>query len=302
MSGRRYRIPSSSALLAFECAARHCNFSRAAEELCTSQSAISRHIAALERDLDTRLFDRDSRRLSLTEQGELYFRAVVSSLEGIQSASYAIANTAGTESLVIACTHEISHLVVMPRFEALQRAVGESVHIRVMTYEYDSIESERDPRVDITFGYHSATAEVSNVVFRESVVPVCSPGFMQKHGGLLTRDTEGWSSLPFLQLSKRNLGWATWQDWFDHAGFSGTPDYLAFDNYVYLLEAAVAGRGLALGWRGLVDRYLQTAALVCVVDEFIDTGRVFCAELTTRGRKRGYARAALDYLVSIDGD
>ena len=87
MSARRYRIPSSSALQAFEAAARHCNFSRAAAELHTSQSAISRHIANLEARFNARLFDRyRKRQLVLSRQGELLFRAVVSGLDNIQAA------------------------------------------------------------------------------------------------------------------------------------------------------------------------------------------------------------------------
>jgi len=73
MIKNRYRVPSTSALQAFEAAARHCNFSRAAEELHTSQSAISRHIASLEARLDTSLFDRQrKKRLILTHIGPLF--------------------------------------------------------------------------------------------------------------------------------------------------------------------------------------------------------------------------------------
>lgn len=299
-SGRRYRVPSTSALLAFESAARHCNFTRAAEELNTSQSAVSRHIVALEKNLSTCLFERHNRSLSLTEQGELFYRAVVAGLEGIQSASHAIANTVDNESVTIACTHTISHLVVMPRFESLQRAVGSAVHVRVMAYEYDVLETVRDPRIDLMFSYHEQAPSNTNigVVFPEAIVPVCSPAFAEANGHLLNSDPGQWAELPFLQLSKRNGGWSSWEDWFKKID-TPTPalDYLPFDNYTYLLEAACAGRGLALGWKGLVDRHLQTGTLVRVGGEFVKTGRVFCAELTPRGSRRDCARACMDFLT-----
>ncbi|MGD8421988.1 MAG: LysR family transcriptional regulator, partial [Gammaproteobacteria bacterium] len=86
MSARRHRIPSTSALQAFEAAARHCNFSRAAEELYTSQSAISRHISALESSLNTSLFDRRRKKhLFLTAQGKQFHEAVVAGLDNIRN-------------------------------------------------------------------------------------------------------------------------------------------------------------------------------------------------------------------------
>ena len=95
MSQKRYRIPSSSALQAFEAAARHCNFSRAAEELHTSQSAISRHISSLEDSFNTLLFDRyQKRKLVLNQSGELLYRAVVSGLDNIQAAIDSISSSA----------------------------------------------------------------------------------------------------------------------------------------------------------------------------------------------------------------
>src|SRR5210317_159470 len=135
MSKKRYRIPSSSALQAFEAAARHCNFSRAAEELHTSQSAISRHIANLEDNFNTLLFDRyQKRKLVLSQTGELLYRAVVSGLDNIQSAIDHISAMAQPDQLTLACTHEISHLYLLPRFEQLQQCLGEDRPIRIMTY------------------------------------------------------------------------------------------------------------------------------------------------------------------------
>ena len=159
MNKRRYNIPSSSSLMAFESAARLCNFSRAAEELHTSQSAISRHIADLETRLGARLFDREKKRLHLTPYGEHFYRAVVSGLESIQSAATAIAIWSAGEQVTIACTHEISHLYLMPRFDALQMAVGEDTPIRIMTYEYDALEATLDPRIDLMFTYQAAKTE-----------------------------------------------------------------------------------------------------------------------------------------------
>ena len=147
----KYRLPSTSALVAFEAAARHCNFSRAAEELHTSQSAISRHIAELESRLGLALFRRFKRKLSLTDQGDQYYRAVVTSLDTISATTRAISNAPKSDLLTIACTHEISHLFLMPRYEDLQQAIGENIVIRIMTYEYETYSDNLDSSIDIRF-------------------------------------------------------------------------------------------------------------------------------------------------------
>lgn len=304
MTKRRYTIPSSSALVAFEAAARHANFSRAAVELNTSQSAISRHIADLEARMKVRLFSRDGKKMRLTEQGEHFHRAVVSGLENIQSAARAIAGWTDNDQLTIACTHEISHLFLMPRFEALQTAVGDNIQIRLMTFEYDALEASLDPRIDISFTYRSGCEAVGGeaVVFREAVRPVCSPAFAEANAAVLARPVSAWAALPFLQLTKQNKGWATWRDWFTHAGASDiAPGYIRVDNYVYLLEAAAAGRGIALGWRGLIERHIESGALTCISPEYVEYDRALVAVVSPNGRDKDAAATCLEFLRNGNG-
>ena len=139
MSRRRpYRIPSTSALIAFESAARHGNFSRAARELHTSQSAISRHIASLERHLSTRLFERSRTGVSLTDAGSRYRDSVTIGLGAIHAGAAEVAELSNEEQVevVIACSEEVSHIILMPRYDALQKTLGERVQVRILTYHY----------------------------------------------------------------------------------------------------------------------------------------------------------------------
>ncbi len=303
MNKNRYRIPSTSALQAFEAAARHCNFSRAAEELHTSQSAISRHIAALEGRLDTSLFDRQRRRrLILTHQGEQFYRAVVSGFNDIQATMDAIAGTRADEQVTIACTHENSHLILLPRFDALQQALGADKTIRVMTYEYDAMQRALDPRVDITIQYDvDRVAPDDRVrIVREAVRPVASPAFAAEHAKMLRGEVAAWMKLPFLELSKYNYGWATWDDWFQLQAVGAVrPAFQYFNNYVYLLEAAAAGKGLALGWRGLIDRHLESGVLVELGPDYVEFDRAIHAMLTEYGRGKPLARRCLDCLAQL---
>jgi LysR family glycine cleavage system transcriptional activator len=112
MSGSRFKIPSSSSLVAFEATARLGGVIRAFEELNTSQSAISRHIHNLETALGQKLFQRQGRGVVLTSNGQDYYLAVKSSLERLHAAGRGLRTQ--TRSVTIACTQEISHCLLLP--------------------------------------------------------------------------------------------------------------------------------------------------------------------------------------------
>ena len=306
MNNKHYRLPSTSALQAFEAAARHCNFSRAAEELHTSQSAISRHISSLESRLDTRLFDRQRKKhLQLTAQGKQFYHAVVAGLDNIRNSMESIAGSAAEDQLTIACTHEISHLFLLPRFDALQHALGTRRRIRVMTYEYEAMATRLDPDIDLLLAYdvRRVAAAEPELIAREAVVPVVSPAFYERHRGCLDGDIDGWRELSFLELSRPNYGWATWKEWFVHHGQDGLlPEYLYFNNYVYLLDAAAAGKGVALGWRGLIERHFESGVLQQLAMPFTEFERGIYAVLTDSGNRKPLARQGLDCLLRLAGD
>jgi len=306
MNNKRQRVPSASALQAFEAAARHCNFSRAAEELHTSQSAISRHVSSLESQLDTVLFNRQRKKqLLLTAQGNQFYHAVVAGLDTIRNCMDSIAGTLVEDQLTIACTHEISHLFLLPRFDALQRALGARRRIRVMTYEYEAMERRLDPDIDILLRYdveRVAAAEAALIV-REAVVPVVAPAFFEQHRDSLERGAEDWRGLSFLELSRPNYGWATWSEWFARQGVSGyKPNFVYFNNYVYLLDAAAAGKGVALGWRGLIERHFEAGVLQALEIPYTGFERGIHALLTETGKRRPLAGEGLDSLLRLAGD
>lgn len=301
MLGRRYSSPSSSALVAFECAARHCNFSRAADELNTSQSAISRHIAGLEDRLGVSLFLRRKKGLRLTELGDQYYRAVVSSLETLQNVERSISTMDAKDQLTIACTHSISHLFVMPRFDALQAAMGPDIEVRILTTEYDQQPLLTDDDIDIrfVFGDEKGVASGMHKIFGEVVTPVCSHDFLDRHRSMLSRPVNVWSGLPLLDISKQNLGWATWHEVAAAVGMEQPEqqNLRSFTNYVYLLEAAASGQGIALGWAGLVERYIDTGTLTFVPSFVHRTDHGLFAAMTKRDAKRELCEKALTVLA-----
>ena len=295
-----YRIPPTSALIAFDSAARHGNFSRAARELRTSQSAISRHIASLERQLSTRLFDRSRTGVSLTDAGSRYRDAVAIGLGAIHAGAAEVAELSTVEQveLVLACSDEISHLFLMPRFDALQKALGERVRVRVLTYQHNIRYLPPSPVPDVWLTWNPAAAapEDRKTILQEEVVLLCSPGYAAVHAETLNLPTTAWSKLTLLDISRPNEGWASWNDYFDTTGHpTPAPRVAGFDNYTYVLEAAVAGQGIAMGWRHFIERYLDSGALISLNDKALSTDNYFFAVVTEKGRQRPLARKCVDF-------
>ena len=293
-----YRIPPANALIAFESAARHGNFTLAARELRTSQSAVSRQIGKLETWLSTRLFERSRAGATLTDAGECFLDGVAAGLAAIQRGAAEASALSNTDQVVIACSHEASHFLIMPRYDALRRELGEEVRIRILTYHHYIQSLPADPAADILMTWDAARVAPEDrvVVHREAVRPVCSPAYADAHARTLAGPVADWSGLTFIDLLQPSEGWASWEDWFAVAGRpDGAPRRLGLDSYTYVLEAAAAGHGLALGWRDFIERPLESGALVALGDGFVEFDRDYYGVLTEQGRRKPLARRCLAF-------
>ena len=293
-----YRIPPANALIAFESAARLGNFTLAARELRTSQSAVSRQIGTLETWLSTRLFVRSRAGATLTEAGERFRDGVAAGLAAIHRGAAEAAELSSAEQVVIACSHEASHFLIMPRYGALQQVLGDDVQIRVHTCyhcHYRSLPADPSADILLTWDASGVAREDRVLALREAVRPVCSPAYAAAHAQALAGPIAGWSELTFLDLLRPNEGCATWEDWFAAAGRpNGTPRRVEHDTYTLVLEAAAAGHGIALGWRHFVDRLVETGALVALGDRFVEFDSLH-GVLTEKGRRKPLARRCLAF-------
>ena len=293
-----YRIPSANALIVFESAARNATFTLAARELRTSQAAVSRQIARLETWLSARLFERSRAGVTLTEAGERFRDGVAAGLAAIHRAAAEATELSQAEQVVIACSHEASHFLIMPRYDALRQVLGDDVRIRILTYHHYVQSLPPDPSADIllTWNPGSVAPEDRVLAHREAIRPLCSPTYAATHAQTLAGPVSGWSGLTFLDLLRPNEGWATWEDWFAVVGRpDGTPRRMGFDSYTYVLEAAAAGHGIALGWRYFVERRLETGALVALGDGFVELDNYYFGVLTAKGRRKPLARRCLAF-------
>ena len=292
-----YRIPSEDKLIAFECAARLGSFSRAADELGTTRTSVGSQVATLERQLSCRLLQRTRTGVIPTDAGKRVYAGVVAGLEIIEIAAAQAAAAPAEDRVVVACSHAAHRFFLMPRYDALSEALGARNRVHVVNDRNLMPGTPLVPAPDVILTWEAGKAPRDHVViFEEAVRPVCSPRYAESHAGSARGPVSGWGGLTFLDLLRPGRVVASWEVWFRIAGRPDPrPRFVGCDSYVGALEAAVAGKGIALGWRHFIERYLDTGRLVALGDSFVEFDNRFCAVLTRRGRHRPLARKCLSF-------
>ena len=300
MSDPRFDIPSTSTLLAFEAVARLGTIARAAEERRTSESAISRHVRALEQAFGVALFERSIRGMTLTATGEEYFLGARSLLVGLHATGHRI-RTRRTH-LVIGCTLEISGLVLLPVFSRLKRLLGEEVAARIVVYDHDVLPLLVRTGLDIVFegrtGGHPDPDAVGLLV--EEIVPVASPALAERFGAVLSEHPQRWNGVPRLDVGRPDPGWATWETWFEAQGcVSPNAPVETFENYLHVLRAAADGDGIAIGWNGFMTDHVEAGKLVALRGEWLRTELVMYGVPTAAGKRNCASGPCLEALAGL---
>lgn len=260
------RLPPLEALVFFETAARHLSFSAAARELGTTQPAVSHRIGQLERDLGVALFTRQRRGVTITPQGAELLDAVRQSTRILETATEKIRTHRIRSAFTVASDFCFATYWLMPRLPDLLHQVP-GLDIRILTSEEDF--DVLSPLVDfaIAFGTGDWEGCRADRLFPETVVPVCSPTYRDQAGPWL--DAMALRQAALLHLDSPGPSrWLSWDRWFqahhtipvqENAG-------MVFDNSTLTLQAAVAGQGVALGWRPLIEDLLRKKELVVALD------------------------------------
>lgn len=244
-------IPPLSALIAFQSAAIHLSFRRAARELALSPSAISHQIRGLEDRLGVRLFARSSRAIRLTAEGKEYLKTVSVALGHLEDASRAMlrrSRNARTE-LRISSLPFFTSTVLIPALGEFYRQHPElTLHIDA-THSYADFDS-RGVDAAIRYGKEKASGLKFEQLLKVSGIPVCSPSLVKAK----LRQPADLLGAPLIHMSIQPNAWHAW---FNEAGIAGQPtgNELWFDNVPAALEAAERGLGVALGMHPLIKSY-----------------------------------------------
>ena len=233
------RVPRLQLLAVFESAARLGSFTEAAHEIGMTQSGVSRHIGSLERVTGLELFQRSANKVRLTAAGGELLVAVQGGLDTIQQTLVALRREGPT--FLLAANPGFAQHWLVPRFEGLQAVLGDA-ELRLRLFDRDS--ELHDEVYDAAIHLTSITGAPpgSRVLFDEVVIPVAAPGFA---------DAEGLDDT----TAAHGVSCAT------------TAAKVSYNNYPSVMNDTIAGRGVALAWRGLVDSLIDAGALVVVGPE-----------------------------------
>jgi DNA-binding transcriptional LysR family regulator len=254
----RRKIPGTELLIAFETAARHQSFTRAAEELVLTQSAVCRQISSLESQLGVQLFNRIKKRVTLSEAGQLYAKQVRENLKRIEHDTLSVMAHRGAGGVLeLAVIPTFATRWLIPRLTSFH-AAHPGITLDLTTRAEPFLFTDTPFDAAIHYGDPVWPGAVTEYLFGEDMVPVCSPSLLKGRQHLEPAELE---KLPLLHQSARP---DAWRDWFEFSGLSnfnamGGPRYELFS---MLVAAAKAGLGVALMPRFFVLSELAAGDLV----------------------------------------
>jgi putative choline sulfate-utilization transcription factor len=281
------RLPPLRALVTFEMAARLGSFTKAADRLGLTQPAVSHQIRRLEQHLGRPLFRRDHRGIALTEAGAALFLAVQRGLTGIAEAVREIRGKTTQRVVTIASDVALAGLWLMPRLAEI-KALLPAVELRIITSQWTQRIDEVGADLGLLFGDGAWFGTRAELLVPEYTFPVCSPSLL-KDGRRFS--LEALQRLPLLHLEipdpVKGAGdpWFRWESWFAAAGLPYRPERpgLSFNNYTLTIQAAIAGQGIAIGWRPLVEQVMAAGQLVQCADKSCSSPRGYHLLLPGRG-------------------
>ena len=297
MNLSRASIPDLATLQAFEAAARHGNFTKAAAELNLTQSAISRQIQALEVQLGVVLFERVRKRVHLSVTGRQILpdvQRILSQLEDLTIKARAAGDGGGT--LTVACLPTFGNRWLMPRLPHFLGAhPGLSVSVISRSAPFDL----RGEGIDLAIHYGQPVWASATCTYMcsEVILPVAAPSLLDKREVAAPQNLD---SVPLLHLTTRPKLWA---EWFQRYGTENENAYRGsrFDQFSMIIEAALRGLGVALLPSYLIENELDAGSLRIAFDLPLTTENNYYVVLPEGGRENRLARTFQDWMLSLVG-
>ncbi|WP_394781700.1 LysR substrate-binding domain-containing protein [Undibacterium sp.] len=268
----RKRIPSLNALTIFEAAARQQSFTRAADELALTQSAVCRQIAGLEQYLGLPLFARIKKRVVLTPAGRQYAERIRVHIDRIERDTLELmAQQDGGGVLELAVVPTFATQWLIPRlaeFNRLRPDITVNMHTRTDAFLF----SESSFHAAIHFGSVAWPGTQGHFLLGEGdTMPVCSPGLLAQisktvRGKKTAPSIKDIAGLPLLHLTTRLNDWRAWFEMHDYRNDVPAVKGARYELFTMLVSAAEAGLGVALIPRFMVQAALDAGTLVNPID------------------------------------
>jgi DNA-binding transcriptional LysR family regulator len=253
------RLPSLDLVKGFVAVARRMSITQAADDLCVTQSAISKQIRTLEDHLGVQLFRRGFRSLELTEQGQVLFRVADRSVQDLQEVLASFADRPRKPVTITASTG-VTGLWLLSLIGEFQ-SLHPNIDVRLIA---SNAVLELGPELDLAVRYCSPRQAPLGAVklFGESIAPVASPAL----GVRVLSEPESLRQLTLLEFDVAGRPWLHWSEWLAACGWnaSAARGTLHYNQYDQMIQAALAGQGVALGRLQLLQPMLQDGRLVTV--------------------------------------
>jgi LysR family glycine cleavage system transcriptional activator len=261
-SSHALRAMSLDAIRGFESAARHLSFTAAAEELCITQSAVSKQIKTLEDALGKALFLRGGKGLSLTPEGRQLFEAARASLAQLASAVDRLL-AVDRMSVSVTTTPSFAALWLAPKLAQFQQ-LEPAIDVRVDASEA-RVNLEREG-MDLAVRLYPVQPgdESPPPLLQEQALLVAAPGVAARINA--AADVLATPLLVYYDPATR-FPWMSWPDWYERLGLKQAAQQpcLYFSQYEHVLTAAVQGAGIAIGRTPLVLPLLRSGQLTVVL-------------------------------------
>jgi DNA-binding transcriptional LysR family regulator len=293
MTGLRKMLPSTNALFVFEAAARTQSFTKAAAELNVTQPAVSRMLARLESHLGVKLFARTPAGVTLSEEGNQLYQRISDGFRSIEAGFRELdVRRGGARTVALSLSSAFTTHWLMPRIKKFQKEFPSvELHFQLIpAYLGGSVEN-----VDLGMRFiDGGDAQVeAALIMPEITLPVCSPSYLRQCDQASDR-SEGDT---LIYLSGSQPDWA--------AGFAGLhqarlerSNAIHFSDYAIVVQAAMLGQGIALGWITVVSHRLLTGELVPAAQSVRKTGRL-CQLVNSRRKPLRPAVAEIrDWIIA----
>ncbi|HBY38522.1 MAG TPA: transcriptional regulator [Alteromonas sp.] len=288
------RLPPLNALKAFEAAARHLSFTRAADELFVTQAAVSHQIKALEEFLSLKLFIRRNRTLLLTEEGQAYFLELKDIFKNLQDATERLLARGSKGAITVATPPSFASQWLVPRISKFSLAYPD-IDVRLKAVDFDEGFLADDIDVAIYYGRGRWSGIQAEKLHTEFLTPLCSPSLFQ--GSKPLNSLADLKHHVLLHDSSR----AIWKMWLKHFNVFGVNvnQGPVFSHSMMVMQAAALGQGIALGNSVLAKPELDAGRLIMPFEEKLESRDAYYLVCHEGQAEMGKISAFRDWVMNL---